>query len=116
MPKRASLPCRKLGCNAYAEKNGFCELHKELSTGWARTEKEQGNRHARGYGTQWNKLRAVILRRDSHLCQEHLRKGEYVEGNQVDHITPKSLGGTDEEKNLQVLCVDCHKAKTERER
>lgn len=31
---------------------------------------------------------------------------------EVDHITPKAEGGTDDRSNLQGLCTDCHKAKT----
>lgn len=30
----------------------------------------------------------------------------------IDHIVPISLGGENEEKNLQVLCVACHAKKT----
>ncbi|MCO7226001.1 HNH endonuclease [Pleionea sp. CnH1-48] len=33
----------------------------------------------------------------------------------VDHITPKSRGGTDEPDNLQSLCYPCHDYKTARE-
>lgn len=30
------------------------------------------------------------------------------QGN-VDHITPKFLGGTDKKENLQILCLSCHR-------
>lgn len=30
---------------------------------------------------------------------------------EIDHITPVSMGGGDEESNLQVLCVMCHDIK-----
>ncbi len=30
----------------------------------------------------------------------------------VDHIIPKTLGGTDEESNLQSICERCHNRKT----
>jgi HNH endonuclease. len=33
----------------------------------------------------------------------------------VDHIIPKSQGGTDDDGNLQSLCAACHRAKTARE-
>jgi 5-methylcytosine-specific restriction endonuclease McrA len=33
----------------------------------------------------------------------------------VDHKIPKAQGGTDDENNLQAICVTCHKCKTERE-
>jgi 5-methylcytosine-specific restriction protein A len=115
MPKRANMPCRKIGCSQYAIHKGFCDNHKSFATGWHLNEQRNGNRHKRGYGTSWEKLRKVILRRDLYLCQEHLRKGMYVEGNHVDHIMPKSLGGTDEQGNLQTLCKPCHETKTANE-
>ncbi|UQA97946.1 HNH endonuclease [Streptomyces halobius] len=30
----------------------------------------------------------------------------------VDHVRPLSLGGTDTDRNVQVLCRDCHQLKT----
>ncbi|MGE8515762.1 MAG: HNH endonuclease [Alcaligenes nematophilus] len=33
----------------------------------------------------------------------------------MDHIIPKSQGGTDDLENLQTICGDCHKAKTLKE-
>jgi 5-methylcytosine-specific restriction protein A len=33
----------------------------------------------------------------------------------VDHITPKSLGGTDDPDNLELICESCHAEKTQRE-
>lgn len=68
------------------------------------------SRHERGYGTDWDKLRQDILKRDNHLCQGCLPR--VVPGNHVDHIKPKAKGGTDDPHNLQTLCEPCHKAKT----
>lgn len=73
-------------------------------------------RHQQGYGTAWNKLRSVILQRDNYLCQACLKGGRVVEGNHVDHITPKAKGGTDDPDNLQVLCKSCHQRKTIKEK
>jgi len=70
------------------------------------------SRHARGYGTAWDKLRKLILTRDNHLCQACLRNGRPTPATHVDHITPKAKGGTDEHTNLQALCEPCHTAKT----
>ena len=33
----------------------------------------------------------------------------------VDHIVPRADGGSDEDSNLQVLCLHCHRVKTVRE-
>ncbi|WP_247360100.1 HNH endonuclease signature motif containing protein [Ralstonia pseudosolanacearum] len=35
---------------------------------------------------------------------------------EVDHIVPKARGGTDDDDNLQAINVECHRAKTVRER
>ncbi len=78
------------------------------------------SRHERGYGRQWTKLRLVVLARDRHLCQEHLRQGRYVTGNEVDHIVSKakwlathgSEAGVDALSNLQTICHACHVRKT----
>lgn len=75
-----------------------------------KTRKEQG------YGHAWDKLRLVILKRDKHLCQYCLAKGYPVPGNEVDHIVPKSKGGSDDPANLQVLCSPCHRDKTIRDK
>lgn len=77
---------------------------------WSRT-----SRHARGYGTAWEKLRKRILARDKHLCQQCKRDGRVTAANQVDHIKPKAKGGTDDESNLEALCRPCHDAKTLRD-
>ncbi len=69
-------------------------------------------RQAKGYGAEWQKARKLALARDSYLCQPCLSKGRPTEATQVDHITPKAKGGTDDLENLQSICDDCHKAKT----
>lgn len=33
----------------------------------------------------------------------------------LDHIVPLSQGGTDDDDNLQILCVPCHEEKTKEE-
>ena len=76
------------------------------------TWQHKGSRHARGYGSAWVKLRARILARDGHLCRACMVNGRVTVATQVDHVLPKSKGGTDDEANLQSLCGPCHKAKT----
>jgi 5-methylcytosine-specific restriction protein A len=73
------------------------------------------SRHARGYGTAWDKLRKRILARDKHLCQPCLRASRVTPASQVDHITPKAKGGTDDEGNLEAICAECHMIKTAKE-
>ena len=66
------------------------------------------SRHARGYGATWVKLRARILRRDSHLCQPCLAKGRPTPATEVHHIRAKADGGTDDAANLTAICRECH--------
>lgn len=74
------------------------------------------SRHERGYGYAWTKARERILKRDGYLCQPCLQRDRPTPATQVDHVTPKAKGGTDGDENLQAICADCHKAKTEAER
>ena len=73
------------------------------------------NRHAAGYGRAWERIRAVALRRDQGLCQPCRRAGRPTPATEVDHVTPKAEGGTDELGNLQSICRECHADKTARE-
>jgi len=59
-----------------------------------------------GSTARWRKIRQRILNRDGHTCQTC-----GMEGNSVDHIIPRSMNGTDEDWNLQTLCVSCNSAK-----
>lgn len=73
---------------------------------------ERGNRHQRGYGSTWDKLRRDVLQRDCGLCVPCKARGHVTTATQVDHITPKADGGTDDLSNLQAICRECHDAKT----
>ena len=75
----------------------------------------RASRHERGYGHKWVKLRARILERDSQLCQPCLVRKKPTPATQVDHITPKAQGGTDDADNLQAICDECHESKTRQE-
>jgi 5-methylcytosine-specific restriction protein A len=70
------------------------------------------SRHARGYGSAWDKLRRVVIARDMGLCQPCLAKGRVTPGTEVDHVRPRAKGGTDDPDNLQCICGPCHVEKT----
>ncbi|MFD4457685.1 HNH endonuclease [Nocardia sp. NPDC058480] len=53
---------------------------------------------------------ARIRERDAHACQIC-----GAPGNEVDHITNRAAGGTDDDRNLRVLCTEHHRAKTQAE-
>jgi 5-methylcytosine-specific restriction protein A len=60
----------------------------------------------------WSRLREQILRRDP-LCVACSAQGRIREATEVDHIVPLAKGGTNSPDNLQALCTDCHKRKTQ---
>ncbi len=95
------------------DSSGYCDKHR--SEGWVQHQRGL-SRHQRGYGSKWDTIRARVLKRDNHLCQNCLRNGRAVEARTVDHIIPKAHGGTDDDSNLESLCWECHRAKTARER
>ena len=68
---------------------------------------------SRGYCTEaWARTRAAVLVRDEYQCRVCgmicWRKKEA----HVDHIIPKTAGGSDDPSNLQCLCQSCHARKT----
>jgi 5-methylcytosine-specific restriction enzyme A len=80
---------------------------------WARGETADIKFYQSSY---WRKIRASILSRDNHLCQECKRQDKIKEGIYVDHIINKHHGGNDDFENLEVLCASCHNTKTAKER
>lgn len=74
----------------------------------------RGSRHVRGYGTAWDKLRIQILKRDCYVCQctECSASNRVRPATEVDHLTPKARGGTDDPSNLRAINRECHRRKT----
>lgn len=71
---------------------------------------------SRGYGSAWNKLRTIVMMRDFQICQPCTRNNRVTLATEVDHIIPKAKGGTDDLSNLQAICEDCHKKKTNKDK
>lgn len=109
-----ATPCRAPRCpNLTTRKDkGYCDEHKDRRTNWAKHQRRHGNTTQRGYGHVWRKLRTQILQRDDYLCVSCRAAGRLVPATDVDHIVPKSQGGTDTPDNLQSLCKPCHRRKT----
>jgi 5-methylcytosine-specific restriction endonuclease McrA len=59
-----------------------------------------------GSTSAWRKLREQVIRRDG--CCQMCGTEERLS---VDHIVPRTLGGSDSLDNLQVLCSSCNSAK-----
>lgn len=115
MVMQSAKPCRAAGCPALVYDNsGFCDRHADRRVGW-RSDKERGNRHQRGLGSDYDRLRPHIVARDKGLCQPCLRGGVVRAFDQVDHIKPRSQGGENTPQNLECICTQCHTAKTARE-
>lgn len=58
---------------------------------------------------------ARIKARDCYTCQNR-QCGKRTLDLHVDHIIPLSQGGSEEDDNLQTLCVDCNMEKAKFER
>ena len=73
--------------------------------------KETRHRHKEIVSSQYKKQRLRVLARDGHMCQ---LCGTTEEPFHIDHIIPRSKGGTSDLDNLQVLCKRCNLAKGSR--
>lgn len=60
-----------------------------------------------GFNYGYSSRREAVLYRDNYTCQCCGKKHVRLE---VHHIIFRSLGGTDDERNLITLCEKCHKA------
>ena len=57
----------------------------------------------------WKKRRLLILQRDGYTCAYCQR-----DANSVDHVVPRSHGGTDDLDNLVACCSSCNSSKGDR--
>jgi len=63
-------------------------------------------------GDTWMAIRRRVLLRDGYQCCDC---GRVHASNQIDHDTPLEQGGSNDDGNLKIRCVDCHAVKTKRE-
>lgn len=111
MPMAAPKVCAHAGCMAIASSGSRCDKHISEATSWGAWQNGRTSSQ-RGYGAMWRKIRADVMVRDNYLCQTCKRAKTITAANAVDHIKPKSQGGTDNMNNLEAICNDCHKTKT----
>lgn len=62
----------------------------------------------------WRRTRLRVLRRDGYACQWDMDTGGKCgePANEVDHIVPVTLGGSEGLANLQALCAWHHTRKS----
>lgn len=97
--------CAKPGCPELAVDRAHCDAHKREP--WTGTRKRSSR--------PWARKRRRILQHDHYRCQPCKRQGKRTKATEVDHIKPLSQGGTDDDNNLESVCRDCHRTKTQKE-
>ena len=63
--------------------------------------------YQKGFNYEYSSRREAVLHRDNYTCQCCGKKHVRLE---VHHIIFRSMGGTDDERNLITLCEKCHKS------
>lgn len=104
--------CNQRGCGARTPAGErYCPEHRAANT-WKRSGPQKTSE--RGYGSEWRRMRGYVLAGEP-LCRPCKQAGRTTAATEVDHITPKAQGGTDEIANLQPICRACHRTKTAKE-
>lgn len=68
----------------------------------------RGSAASRGYGSTWQKDRAVWIQRNPICCDPYARHvGQRRPTNVRDHKVRRVLGGPDSDENYQPLCFEC---------
>jgi 5-methylcytosine-specific restriction endonuclease McrA len=107
---------RKASCAAYRAKPGIIEKEREARKIWASKNKihlaaESANRRAqkkRAGGFYSAADIAALKKSQKSKCAYSWCKKSLQGGFHVDHIKPLSLGGSNEPRNLQLLCPNCN--------
>lgn len=61
------------------------------------------------------RMRERILKRDDYLCQPCLRMDRVSAADEVDHIVPLHVGGSNADENQEAICRECHRTKSRSE-
>ena len=104
MPMRARRQCTFPGCTELATYRGRCKSHMDTRPSPA----------ARGYDARWRFIRAAFIKAHP-WCEHPEHAGQFVRGEEVDHVVPLANGGTNAASNLQTLCKSHHSQKTFRQ-
>lgn len=105
MPPRPLRPCAHGdGCRSLVVR-GSCAKHRRK-----RWNHNEPSRHKRGYGSEHVALRRQVLKEEPVCRYCRLRAS-----TTMDHIVPKSQGGTSDRSNLAGCCTDCQQTKASHE-
>jgi len=118
MPNRPPGTCRIPGCPGLSHGGGLCDEHKAQRRVQLQrqVDAKRPTPAQRGYGPAWKKTRDDHLEKHPYCVDPYQVHGaSQVLATDVDHVTPRKEGGTDDENNLQSLCHACHSRKTARE-
>ena len=101
-----------LKCGVIITQGTRCKKHQAEHKKYKNKLAYRAHRKKYGYGGDWQKTRNKVLKLRGKICE---LCGDF--GDEVDHILPMRLGGSKHNlSNLQVLCRNCHKKKTEIDR
>lgn len=90
MPTSPATACVVAKCPGRAVRKGRCAAHAPANDGYAST---------------WRAL-SLAVRREVGACQDCGSRQDLT----VDHLVPRTLGGTDARSNLRVRCRSCHQS------
>lgn len=109
MPLRPNHPCTFRGCGKLTRNpSGRCDDHPKEA--WVK----RLDAPKRVTGRRLQKAREDLFRAQP-LCVMCQAEGRVALATERDHRVPLSEGGTDDPENIQGLCKDHHRQKTQRE-
>lgn len=109
MAKSAPKPCNHPGCGVLV-RDGTSRCPKHPRETWAKKPTET----KRVTGRKLQAMRERLFT-EKPLCAECQRQGRVTLAAQRDHIKPLAEGGSDDDSNVQGLCIACHAEKSRQE-
>ena len=107
-------PC--LDCNRLTRpgRSRCDDCNRLVRKGWDRGSVLNRQRRMRGAGGGAQRLRRKVNTQGGSSC---MGCGSYYPAPsiRIDHVHPVGSGGTDQDDNVQPLCLPCHRAKTRQE-
>lgn len=109
MPQRPNHPCTFRGCGKLTRNlGGRCDEHPKEQ--WVK----RPDAPKRVTGRRLQQMREALFRAHP-LCVDCQAAGRVTLATERDHKVPLAEGGTDDPDNVQGLCADCHREKSQAE-